>query len=97
MPKSCSAPECTSNKVKNTDLRFLTLPRPNPKTVPHRRVLLLAASYIREAASGKLWDSASLHAASTSYRVRMDCRSVLHFLFLFFEFKKHAALPSLYQ
>lgn len=86
MPKSCSGPGCTSNKVINTDLRFSHTTKPNPKTVPHRRVHWLASSYIREAASGS-----TVGLFITCSKRFITAQNVLQ-ISLFLRLKKHAVL-----
>ncbi|XP_037607845.1 uncharacterized protein LOC119477784 [Sebastes umbrosus] len=58
MPKSCCVAYCTSNKLKNPDLRFYILPR--RETEGERRALWLQAIR-RQDVSGRLWDPTTRH------------------------------------
>ncbi|XP_034058891.1 THAP domain-containing protein 7-like [Gymnodraco acuticeps] len=58
MPRSCSVPFCTTNKLKNPSLKFYILP--NGSTEPRRRTRWLQAIR-REDELGHLWDPKSKH------------------------------------
>ncbi|XP_034061597.1 uncharacterized protein LOC117539508 isoform X1 [Gymnodraco acuticeps] len=58
MPRSCSVPFCTTNKLKNPNLKFYILP--NGSTEPRRRTRWLQAIR-REDELGHLWDPKSKH------------------------------------
>ncbi|KAI4805790.1 hypothetical protein KUCAC02_010387, partial [Chaenocephalus aceratus] len=58
MPRSCCVPFCTTNKLKNQNLKFYILP--NGSTEPRRRTWWLQAIR-REDEFGHLWDPKSKH------------------------------------
>ncbi|XP_034083528.1 uncharacterized protein LOC117553618 isoform X2 [Gymnodraco acuticeps] len=70
MPRSCSVPFCTTNKLKNPNLKFYILP--NGSTEPRRRTRWLQAIR-REDEFGHLWDPKSKHVYVCSQHFITEC------------------------